>query len=71
MVQEFEDLFVGAVFGLPGAYFGGGGLEAAVDVAFGVDAGSVGRDGRGWADGASGSGGGGVGAVDIGLFRWV
>ncbi len=37
----------------------------------GVDAGSVGRDGRGWVDGASGSGGGGVGAVDIGLFRWV
>ena len=71
MVQEFEDLFVGAVFGLPGAYFGGGGFEAAVDVAFGVHAGSVGRDGRGWAVGASGSGGGGVGAVDIGLFRWV
>jgi len=36
-----------------------------------VDAGSVGRDGRGWVDGASGSGGGGVGVVDIGLFRWV
>ena len=35
MVQEFEDLFVGAVFGLPGAYFGGGGFDAAVDVAFG------------------------------------
>ena len=30
MVQEFEDLFVGAVFGLPGACFGGGGLDAAV-----------------------------------------
>ena len=50
MVQEFEDLFVGAVFGLPGAYFGGGGLDAAVDLAFGVDAGSVGRDGRGWGE---------------------
>ena len=37
----------------------------------GVDAGSVGRDGRGWAVGASGSGGGGVGVIGIGLFRWV
>ena len=30
-----------------------------------------GKMGDGWVDGASGSGGGGVGAVDIGLFRWV
>ena len=34
-----------------------------------IHAGSVGRDGRGWADGACGFVGGGSGVVEIGLFK--